>query len=239
MRIHYFQHVSYEGLGYIAKWLIENKHQVSSTRFYEIGYEIPSLGDIDALIIMGGPMGVHDDETFPWLKQEKEFIRRCLGEKKKVFGVCLGAQLIAVCLGVGVHRATFNEIGWYKVYPTEECKRLLWFYNLFKDHPTVFHWHGDLFEIPSDRAIHLLNSEANINQAFIYDDTVVALQFHLEVGRPNVLQMIESCSLDLNNEKFIQSIDNILKGAEHSSQCETIIGKLLDHFIGSSNVNYE
>ena len=139
MKVHYLQHVFFEGLGYIENWLTKNNHTISSTRFYEHGYRLPEAENIDVLIVMGGPMGVYDEDRFPWLKEEKTFIRNCIQSGKKVLGICLGAQLIADCLGAKVDKAAHKEIGWFPVTPTEECKQLVWFYELFKGNPTVFH----------------------------------------------------------------------------------------------------
>lgn len=150
MRVHYLQHVPYEGLGYIETWLKENNHSISGTRFYEPGYALPSISDIDALVIMGGPMSVYDDYKYPWLREEKIFIEDSINAGKKVLGICLGAQLVALCLGANIHTAQHQEIGWFRVQPTEQIKSISWLHQLFKDEPTVFHWHGDQFEIPFD-----------------------------------------------------------------------------------------
>lgn len=235
MRVHYFQHVSFENLALIELWLIDNGHKISVTKFYEPNYIIPPLNDIDALIVMGGSMGALDDEKYNWLKTEKDFIKTCINERKKVLGICLGAQLIAACLGAGIQCAPYKEIGWYTITPTEECKKYSWFYDLFKDNPTVFHWHGDQFEIPN-KTVNLISSEANINQAFIYNDTVIALQFHLEVEKANVVKMIECCLSDLDERQYIQGITDLVIGTKHTINCRKLIRGLLDNFIGSDNL---
>lgn len=75
LRIHYFQHVQFEGLGCIGDWIVKYDHRLTYTKFYEKP-QLPVIPDLDWLIIMGGPMGVHDERIYPWLKQEKEFIDR-------------------------------------------------------------------------------------------------------------------------------------------------------------------
>jgi len=67
MNVRYFQHVPYEGLGYIETWLEQNHHHISTTKFFETNFQLPEISDICALIIMGGPMGVYDETQFPWL----------------------------------------------------------------------------------------------------------------------------------------------------------------------------
>lgn len=189
MNIHYLQHVPFEGLGYIETWLIENNHEISLTRFYEPDYSLPSASEIDALIVMGGPMGVYDTEKHHWLEEEKALIKACLQAGKKVLGICLGAQLIADCLGAHINTAPHKEIGWFPVIPTEDSKEQSWLYELFQQNPVVFHWHGDRFEIPAG-CLNLLSSEANTNQAFSYDENVIGLQFHLEVTAETITLML-------------------------------------------------
>src|ERR1700710_3298787 len=111
-RIHWFQHVPFEGLGNIEPWLQAQSAEVSRTAFWQ-GDEPPHAVDFDALIIMGGPMSVHDEAVFPWLRREKELIREATSQGKVVLGICLGAQLIAEVLGGHVFRNPEREIGWF------------------------------------------------------------------------------------------------------------------------------
>ncbi len=111
LHIHYLQHVSFEGLGYIENWISNNNHQLSGTKFFE-GEVLPNNHSFDWLIVMGGPMGVNDYGKYPWLKPEKEFIRNAIENDKTVIGICLGAQLIASVLGGKVFPGIQKEIGW-------------------------------------------------------------------------------------------------------------------------------
>ncbi len=226
LRIHYLQHVSFEGLGYIETWANENNHILTATKFYD-AFVLPELTDFDCLIVMGGPMGVYDENVFSWLAEEKAFIKKSIDAGKKVLGICLGAQLIASCLGTQVVKAENKEIGWFTVFPTDECKKLAWFYELFKDNPTVFHWHGDQFEIPNNSS-NLLVSEANINQAFCYGNNVIGLQFHLEVTEQTKALMLENGASDLTNSRFVQSIADIELGKQHIGHCNKIMKTILE-----------
>ncbi len=232
MRIHYLQHVHFEGLGYIETWLKENKYQISVTRFYEHNYRLPSTAEIDALIVMGGPMGVYDEARYSWLEEEKTFIRECIQTGKKVLGICLGAQLIAACLDAKVDKAKHKEIGWFPVMPTAKCTQLSWFYDLFKNNPIVFHWHGDKFDIP-DGSSSFLNSQANNNQAFFYGDNVIALQFHLEVTAQTIEQMLENGQHELSNTPYIQTEQEIRNGAINIQQCNEMMSIILSKWVNS------
>lgn len=230
MRVHFFQHVAFEGPGLIEDWLRAKRYDFSVTRFYEDDFRLPDINDIDSLIVMGGPMGVYDDLKYRWLSKEKNFIKACIERGIKVIGVCLGAQLIADVLGAKVHVAPQKEIGWYPVVPTGKCRKYPWFYSLFQEHPYVFHWHGDQFEIP-DNSENLLDSPANTNQAFIFGDSVIGLQFHIEVQREHITKMIASCPDDLDKGEFVQNASTILSQSKYTETTRGILKNLLDAFL--------
>ncbi len=98
MHAHGLQHVPFEGLGSIEPWLISAGYRITNTRFFHTT-ELPRPQEIDLLVVMGGPMSVNDEREFPWLAQEKRFIRSAIDLGKPVLGICLGAQLIATRWG--------------------------------------------------------------------------------------------------------------------------------------------
>jgi GMP synthase-like glutamine amidotransferase len=114
MKIHYLQHVHFEGLGYIESWLHENEVTVSSSRAFEYA-RFPELAEFDGLIVLGGPMSVNDVDLYPWLKREIRFIADTIAVGKPVLGICLGAQLIAKAMGASVYKNEHKEIGWFPV----------------------------------------------------------------------------------------------------------------------------
>ncbi len=187
LRIHYFQHVPFEGLGCIENWIDEQGHVLSSTKFYQ-NDSLPALDDIDWLIIMGGPMGVYDESKYDWLKAEKKFIDLAIKADKKVIGICLGSQLIAEALGSKVYPNHEKEIGWFPIRITADGQknRLL---SSLPESFEVFHWHGDTYDLPRG-AKCLLESAGCKNQAFLYSDRVLALQFHFEVTAETIKEMV-------------------------------------------------
>ncbi len=90
MRVHYLQHVPFEGLGSIRGWLESRSAEISVTRLYE-DVRFPDTRDIDRLIVMGGPMSVNDENACPWLVPEKRFVSQAIASSKVVLGICLGA----------------------------------------------------------------------------------------------------------------------------------------------------
>lgn len=231
MHVHYFQHVSFEGLGIIEDLLLAQGHTLSATRFYEPAYALPEPAAIDALIVLGGPMGVYDDREYPWLAAEKAFLKQCLLGGKKILGICLGAQLLAVCLGAAVRPAGHKEIGWFPVAPTEACGSSPWFYELFRDRPVVFHWHGDAFDAAGTGSPNLLDSPASGNQAFAQGNDVIALQFHLEATAETVRDMLLNGAAELSPSAFVQDEETLVEGVTRHGLGAVILEKLLHRWL--------
>jgi len=171
--IHYLQHVPFEPLGSIEPWAKRNGHDVIGTHVYA-GDVFPEQDTFDALMVMGGPMSVNDEDRHPWLRDEKVFIEKTLSEGKHVLGFCLGGQLIANAVGAKVAPTKHREIGWFPVQRTATAPD-----GLFPEEALMFHWHGERFDLPSG-ALHLASSERCDNQAFLLGPKVLAMQFHME-----------------------------------------------------------
>ena len=202
MRILFIQHVAFEHPGSILRWVRELNYSYSILHIYEAP-ELPAPDDFDMLIIMGGPMGVFEEDKYRWLKTEKEFISTAILAGKKVLGICLGCQLIASVLGASVYKHTQKEIGWWPVWKNSENKN----HPIIKELPDVFtsfHWHGDTFDLPAN-ALHLFSSEACNQQGFIYKSCVVGLQFHPEVEEKLFSELTENDKKELMAAKFVQS----------------------------------
>ncbi|MEH2122766.1 type 1 glutamine amidotransferase [Nostoc sp.] len=227
MRIHYLQHVPFEGLASIEHWLTKKDHILSATKFYN-GDSLPSVNSLDWVIVMGGPMNVYEDDKYPWLIWEKHFIEEAIKKNKIVIGICLGSQLIADVLGSKVYKGQEKEIGWYPIQVTTEAQNSAVFAS-FPAFLTVFHWHGDTFNLPPG-AVRLASSEVCANQAFIYGDRVLGLQFHLESTQDSVLQIIDNCASELVRGKYIQKPEEMLARDDDLSNINTAMCKILDYF---------
>lgn len=209
MRVHYLQHVPFEGLGNMEEWLEKRGAEITSTRFFQSldhSNRLPGLDEIDFLIIMGGPMSVNDEADLPWLVQEKSFVRSVIASGKPVLGVCLGAQLIASCLGAKVFANEVKEIGWWPV--TGNAVDLLAGFS-FPDSVEVFHWHGETFDLPPGAQL-MVSSKACVNQGFVLDGKVVGLQFHLETTHSSAEKLVEHCRDELVAGPYIQPESDIL-----------------------------
>ncbi|PKM23078.1 MAG: amidotransferase [Gammaproteobacteria bacterium HGW-Gammaproteobacteria-14] len=222
-RIQVLQHVPFEDLGAMAPWFEERGHEVHYTRLYR-GESPPNVNAIDWLIIMGGPMGVHDETEYPWLSAEKALIRRSIDEHKTVLGICLGAQLIAHVMGAAVTRNREVEIGWFPVSAATDHPLA----NVFASRPTVFHWHGDTFAIPTD-AIHLCRSEACENQAFLLADKVLGLQFHLETTEQGLADLCADCNQDPGKGQWIQTPTEMASDQNRFQSTQPLMNTILQH----------
>ena len=224
-KINIIQHVPYETPGCIADWINRKLYEQKITKIYE-GDLLPGVTDIDWLIIMGGPMSVHDTEKYPWLSEEKRFIREAIGSGKIVIGICLGAQLIAEALGGIVSKNGYREIGWYPATRTGKSSGSL-LTAMFNETETVFHWHGETFEIP-DGASHEFFSDACRNQCFVYNEKVIGLQFHVEVTGSLLEEMIINGKDELVPGKYVQSGGQLRAGSVNIKRNNELMFYILD-----------
>ncbi|MDD5066786.1 MAG: type 1 glutamine amidotransferase [bacterium] len=224
MKVHYLQHHPLEGLDNIGVWLEKRGHAVSGTILYEDKL-LPARPDLDWLIIMGGPMSVHDEGKYPWLAREKKFIEQCITQGKLVLGVCLGAQLIADVLGSSVYKNAFKEIGWFPVRLTRSAKSSPAFKLLPSVFP-VFQWHEDTFDIPKE-CCNLAWSKACQNQAFAFRDRTVGLQFHLEVPEGTIQKWVTADKFPAK-ERYVQDPMSILNQKENMRKSHSVMDLFLD-----------
>ena len=223
MRVHYLQHVPFEGLGSIAYWLEAARYETTNTKLFESA-KFPDLKKIDLLLIMGGPMSVNDEDDFPWLVSEKQFIREAFNLGKPVLGICLGAQLIASAIGARVYRNSLKEIGWFPIDGIASNDS-----SIFNFPPSVkvFHWHGETFDLPSG-ATRLAKSDGCENQAFQIGKSVIGLQFHLETTPKAAWEIVSHCRDELVPAKYIQTEEEILSAKQERYKS---INQLMDSIL--------
>ena len=196
LRIHALFHTNYEDLSFIKQWANSRNHIINVSYSYN-DEPLPAPDYFDWLIVMGGPMSVHDEEQYPWLIKEKRLIKQSIDAGKTVIGICLGAQLIAHCLGATVQPANVKEIGWLPIRLTPEGLSHPLLQDLPKQDFTVFHFHGDGFDCPKEASI-IASTDSWANQGFIYQTPqhkalgtwVIGWQCHFEVTKESLAKMV-------------------------------------------------
>jgi len=172
------RHLQAEGLGLLANVL---RDRGIHHRYLDLPRGDPAPKDIrgvGGLIVLDGPMAVYEADRHPFLRQESGLVERALTAGRPVLGICLGAQLIASVLGARVYAGERREVGWAPVTLTDDGRDDAVF-GLMEPTCTVFHMHGDTYELPPD-AKNLARSTLYEQQAFRWGDLVYGLQFHLE-----------------------------------------------------------
>jgi GMP synthase-like glutamine amidotransferase len=202
------KHIDIEGPGTLADFLDKHHLRHRTTKLYK-GNTFPEKPeDYSAIISLGGPMNVYEEDRYPFLKWENDFLQRAIKGDVPVLGLCLGAQLIAKAAGARVSKNPVKEIGWFDVSLTSEGLKDPVFKSIGnKLH--VFQWHGDTFEIPKEGA-HLASSTLCQHQALKVGQRTYGLQFHLEVDEGIIALWAEaykeelaSLNTPINPEKLL------------------------------------
>lgn len=230
MKFLVFQHVPHEHPGMLAEAAEKQGVTLEVIELWK-GYSIPAAEGYDALLIMGGPMGVY--ENYPSEADELSFIRANLG-KLPMIGFCLGSQLIAHALGAKVYPnerdgRRIKEIGYYDVELTPEGSGDPLFRG-FTSPVKVLQWHGDAFDLPAG-AVLLATSPDCRNQAFRYGSNVYAMLFHNEFT-PAMIDLQIQTDKDWIHEDFDMDEDKLKREAlQYAGQMQDQCARLLKNFI--------
>ncbi|MBN2023455.1 MAG: type 1 glutamine amidotransferase [Pirellulales bacterium] len=232
MHLHFFQHVPFEDLANVAVWAGGRGHAIAGTRLFD-GEAPPAVDALDVLVVLGGPMNVDQHDEHPWLVEEKRFIAQAIERGKVVLGICLGAQLVARALGAEIRANPFKEIGWFPVALTPAGRASRVFASL-PDEFVAFHWHGDTFDLPAGAA-RLAGSQACANQAFLYGDRVLAIQFHLEYSEASIAAMVGNGAEEFVPGPFIQSPREMVGREDYLARTRAGLMDVLDRLVEATS----
>jgi GMP synthase-like glutamine amidotransferase len=173
------QHIACEPPGAFAEVMRERGWTTVTCEIDEAGVA-PDAADFDAIVAMGGPMSVNDEQELPWLADEKRLIGDAVRAGMPYFGACLGVQLLAASLGARVYGGSSPEVG---ILPVEltDAGRVDPVLGGLEGQILTLQWHGDTFDLPLDGVL-LAGSEAYPHQAFRYGQYAYGIQFHIEVS---------------------------------------------------------
>ena len=170
------RHVPHEGIAGYRAPIEAAGYALDRIDVSDAGFGAVDLTEPDLLIMMGGPMGVYEGDTHPWIACQLRRLARRIDAGRPTLGVCFGAQMIAAAMGANVYPGPAKEVGFHSLSFVDLSSPL----RHLADVP-VLHWHGDTFDLPADVEL-LASTAAYPHQAFRRGNNILALQFHGEMG---------------------------------------------------------
>ena len=220
------QHVGWEGPGIITREAGRRGIEVDVRRL-DLGDAIPDPDSVGGLVVMGGPLGVYEENRYPFLPGECKLLAEIARRGQPVLGVCLGAQLLAKALGATVYAGHEPEIGFGSVELTAAARRD----PVFASAPqslSVFHWHGDTFTLPED-VVLLASSPKYVHQAFRFGSRAYGFQFHVEPDADTWAAWRDHLPKDLIDEP-------VTKRLQLEEAGKRIIARFFDHVMSMAEI---
>ena len=214
------QNTRIEGSGYLGELLQNDGFEITSVN---AKHEKLPEQDFSLVVILGAPESANDD--LEYLHVEQQLIKNSVEKNIPVLGICLGSQLIAKTFGAKVYGGPKKEIGFYHDLKISSESP---FFSGFKDPFTVFHWHGDTFDLPKG-SIRLASSEHYPNQAFQYK-SAIGLQFHLEANEEMVNLWLDNTEEKLQKIPYIDPQKIRLDIAENISTVKSNMDNFYNNF---------
>lgn len=172
------RHVPHEGIAGYRAPIEAAGYEVDRIDVTDPDFASLDLCSPDLLIMMGGPMGVYEQDQYPWISCQLRRLALRLDADRPTLGVCFGAQMMAAAMGAHVYAGPHKEVGFHAV----EVKRSAANNPLqHLEQTPILHWHGDTFTLP-DNVELLASSHVYDHQAFRRGNNILALQFHAEMG---------------------------------------------------------
>ncbi|MBP9853860.1 MAG: type 1 glutamine amidotransferase [Candidatus Omnitrophica bacterium] len=233
----FIKHIDIEGPETIGRFFQDKGYDISIVNLQD-GDELPSnLNDIQAVVCLGGPMNVYEEDLYPFLKKENIFIQKVLQNEIPYLGICLGAQLLAKASGSRVTKSPQREVGFFPVKLTEQGVSDPLFSNL-NSSLDVYQWHEDMAELSDERRL-LAASTGCPTQAFKVGSNAYGLQFHIEITDKSIKEWSDSyfndpkvCEREKN--KMLSDYNKIKTNFENTAH--TVYNNFI-HIMNSTKAN--
>ena len=170
------RHVAFEDLGLLGPLVSARGYAI---RYHDAGidrFNAATLAAPDLVIVLGGPIGVYERDTYPFIDDEIAAVAARIESNKPMLGICLGAQMMAAALGARVAPGPVKEIGYAPLTLTAAGKKSV---IAPLGATPVLHWHGDNCDLPAGCQCLASTPHCPV-QAFMRTPLQLGLQFHLE-----------------------------------------------------------
>jgi GMP synthase-like glutamine amidotransferase len=229
------KHVACEGAGSWESYCVEQRRPLHVAELWR-GDTVLRPDDYAAILVMGGPMSVHDEDQYPFLRYEKQFLRDAMAKRVPVLGVCLGAQLLANSRGAAVRPNRVREIGFAPIAINGAGSEDPLFAGL-GDQVEVFHWHGETFDTPAG-GVHLASSALCTHQAFRAGPWAWGLQFHVEIIPAMVAEWLGQYAGELASCGQPAPGDWLIRQSrEKAAALQSVARRLFDNFCRACGLN--
>lgn len=182
-RVLVVEHEAGAPAGLVGDWLEQAGAVLDVRRPYADGAaSLP--GDLtwhDALLVLGGSMGAHDDADHAWLAPAKELVREAAATGVPTLGICLGHQLVAAALGgrsapnPAGQQLGLLAVGWCDAAPQDALL------GAVTGAGRGLHWNDDVVLDLPDATVVLARAPGGEVQAARFAPTVWGVQLHPEV----------------------------------------------------------
>lgn len=227
------RHIACEDLGTLGHSL---KARGFKLRYFDVGidsFDHASPLDCELVVVLGGPISACDTDKYPFIQTEIRWLRARLIEDLPTLGIGLGAQMMAAALHARVYSGAFGkEIGWTPLQPGPDAACLPAFQRYLDSAAPVLHWQRDTFDLPSG-ARHLAGSFPYANQAFLWGQNCLALQFQAQFDPHHLERWLISHSEEIAQADGV-TVDQLRHGTGlHAEAAATAAACFWDEWIAS------